>query len=961
MNSFAQKKQDTQGRASVNAYRERARDGLAPPQFVDDRPGTMFQKQLHETLNQSPTVVSQLRLQQSLNQAPRFAEQAKLADFLSVGQGGAQPAIQRQEVEEEDRAMGIERDRSTSQRVAVSAIPAEEPRAVDNRVQRESAPVQRKENNTGLADNLKMGVENLSGLAMDDVRVHYNSVKPARLRALAYTQGTNIHVGPGQEKHLGHEAWHVVQQKQGRVRATMQTKGVAINDDSSLEREADVMGGRAVAVGQSVGHRISAEVEENKLELVPPESKGPIQLLVNLGFLSNYLFSAEAVELTGRAPLEESSLDLARTSTSRGRGTAYIVNAIVSYRELGELEAVINAMIGGLPEVDLSRIAIVIGVNAGTEQKEKLMEAIEGAQDVINKYPFAIALVPLTFEDAKFPYGRMRNQVLRSSETRSMTEYFTHLGLHPYISIQDFDTGSRRVGSDEGKHIFHVIDELLKPSDEEEGEGLIAMDVQGGGHAMEEFFRPSVEEEGEGLINIDVEDEDEGGLDYLPLMIAGGYRIGDTAELQKRTKERLKREGYEPTQEELSEHLKQFVPEIEKDMKYRQQYARLDPMLPYAPEPNLFLDATAVMVGSPYGHQLAFGEGAAEFTELGKNVSSFAADELESYYTQKYEAEAKELKERGAPEGNLLDELKNELMIASQTNRHPIRGENVMVDYAGLNVETDLSRLAASAFTQSRTAQSHFGLTTVVDRFYDAKKHKTGSGASEASKRFSKQLASLGSIQHMDPLNPRWGAGKSFGIGKTMSRALSVPYERKGLFSGMSYGVQPEQKRALLYQIAIEQKMREYIDREVLNRAAMIENFRQQAHPLHGTNIRLRVAHWTVADGNCGVYALGYLAGRPNLTREELVAVLRGLGTEQANAAADGISGINMNRWLSDEEVANIGGLIGLSDIAVVAFDLQQNSWVLHSGDPATSNHIIGGVPASLGGPVNHWVVLRRD
>jgi hypothetical protein len=25
----------------------------------------------------------------------------------------------------------------------------------------------------------------------------------------------DIHIGPGQEKHLAHEAWHTVQQKQG--------------------------------------------------------------------------------------------------------------------------------------------------------------------------------------------------------------------------------------------------------------------------------------------------------------------------------------------------------------------------------------------------------------------------------------------------------------------------------------------------------------------------------------------------------------------------------------------------------------------------------------------------------------------------------------------------------------------------------------------------------------------------
>ncbi len=106
--------------------------------------------------------------------------------------------------------------------------------------------VQRNSSSKGLPEQLKFGIEKLSGLAMDDVVVHYNSSKPAQMKALAYTQGTDIHVAPGQERHLGHEAWHVVQQKQGRVKPTTQMKGRNVNDDSVLEKEADVMGMKAV-------------------------------------------------------------------------------------------------------------------------------------------------------------------------------------------------------------------------------------------------------------------------------------------------------------------------------------------------------------------------------------------------------------------------------------------------------------------------------------------------------------------------------------------------------------------------------------------------------------------------------------------------------------------------------------------------------------------------------------------
>ena len=101
----------------------------------------------------------------------------------------------------------------------------------------------------GLPVDLKAGVEQLSGMAMDDVRVHRNSAEPAKLGALAYTKGSDIHLGAGQERHLPHEAWHVVQQKQGRVKPTLQMKeGTPVNDDAGLERDADLMGDRAARV-----------------------------------------------------------------------------------------------------------------------------------------------------------------------------------------------------------------------------------------------------------------------------------------------------------------------------------------------------------------------------------------------------------------------------------------------------------------------------------------------------------------------------------------------------------------------------------------------------------------------------------------------------------------------------------------------------------------------------------------
>ena len=122
----------------------------------------------------------------------------------------------------------------------------------NNATQRAEAP---RPNNTGMPDNLKSGIESLSGFSMDDVRVHYNSSKPATVQALAYTQGTDIHVAPGQEKHLPHEAWHVAQQMVGRVSPTTNINGMPVNDNAGLEHEADVMGEKAVQCKGKTGRK----------------------------------------------------------------------------------------------------------------------------------------------------------------------------------------------------------------------------------------------------------------------------------------------------------------------------------------------------------------------------------------------------------------------------------------------------------------------------------------------------------------------------------------------------------------------------------------------------------------------------------------------------------------------------------------------------------------------------------
>lgn len=112
-----------------------------------------------------------------------------------------------------------------------------------------------------MPEHVRHKMEAAFGVNFSPVRIHEGAHVEA-VGALAYRRGTDIHFAPGQyqpssqggQELLGHELAHVVQQSQGRVRATTQAKGVDINDDVSLEREANEMGTRA-ARGLSLAAR----------------------------------------------------------------------------------------------------------------------------------------------------------------------------------------------------------------------------------------------------------------------------------------------------------------------------------------------------------------------------------------------------------------------------------------------------------------------------------------------------------------------------------------------------------------------------------------------------------------------------------------------------------------------------------------------------------------------------------
>ena len=96
-----------------------------------------------------------------------------------------------------------------------------------------------------LPEPLRKSMEGLSGADLSDVRVHYNSPLAGQQRAVDCARGnSDIHLAPGQERQLPHEAWHVVQQKQGRVSPTARSH-IGLSDDAdTLATERDLLAKR---------------------------------------------------------------------------------------------------------------------------------------------------------------------------------------------------------------------------------------------------------------------------------------------------------------------------------------------------------------------------------------------------------------------------------------------------------------------------------------------------------------------------------------------------------------------------------------------------------------------------------------------------------------------------------------------------------------------------------------------
>jgi hypothetical protein len=133
----------------------------------------------------------------------------------------------------------------------LSGMPASPSQVLSmQRVAGNRATVQRMpELRAGLPQQMRVDAERESGFDLGSVRVHRDSCEPATQGAKAFARGDEIHLGQGRESSLGHELWHVVQQRQGRVGSTASSDRGLLDNSPDLEREAERIGSRLLRGG----------------------------------------------------------------------------------------------------------------------------------------------------------------------------------------------------------------------------------------------------------------------------------------------------------------------------------------------------------------------------------------------------------------------------------------------------------------------------------------------------------------------------------------------------------------------------------------------------------------------------------------------------------------------------------------------------------------------------------------
>jgi hypothetical protein len=138
-----------------------------------------------------------------------------------------------------------------------------------------------------LPDAVRGQMEAALGADFSAVRVHVGP-QAERIGAVAFTLGNDLYFAPGRfqpdtiqgKQLLGHELAHVIQQRQGRVRAS--GGGVAVVQDRVLEAEADRLGMRAAQFVRRAPKSRAVQRQAVPRKTPPPRFHGgPVQRMLD--------------------------------------------------------------------------------------------------------------------------------------------------------------------------------------------------------------------------------------------------------------------------------------------------------------------------------------------------------------------------------------------------------------------------------------------------------------------------------------------------------------------------------------------------------------------------------------------------------------------------------------------------------------------------------------------------------
>jgi hypothetical protein len=485
------------------------------------------------------------------------------------------------------------------------------------------------------------------------------------------------------------------------------------------------------------------------LDATPDATKrareGEVQL-VNENGVHNAAFQNLANGRTLAPITADNYLRRTQESIANNEPPSFVVSMIVRAGELDQLGDVVNGVMANTSNMN-GRVAFVLGVNASTQQE--IDAAIDAATPVVNGQAVPIALVSVPHGPKGFKFGDTRNATLDSDAHEFAVTALAANGTHPYVSVMDFDAGDRRTR--QGGHVFDHVTQLL--------DGRVGDDV----------VEPS-----------------------RPLMIGGGYRVTATpqqlhddvlARINSDTKTTdAQKQAYREKLSEPGFH-ERFEHVINADMHARRNQQAIHPLLPYTPEPNLFVDGL-VPLADP---SVRFGEGQAEFGQLGQSLNRFYARELAELHTPEDAADVAEATERAK--------------VDVQNNRHPVRGQAFTTDFVAGDTGTDLSRIAYGLIKDGKLPQSHTALPNVSERFFDGKSSKAGTKFAEERERLS-----TGAHAVVEPFLPpaNGQTTTTWAPPKKMETQLGAPAKNRlnpavsapmpAPFTGQQAGVQKDQK-----------------------------------------------------------------------------------------------------------------------------------------------------------------------